>query len=63
MAQDLIKITGIKVFGFHGVFESEKKSEKKLVNWGILNSCISLKIPEKIGYTGLPVWKKALINQ
>lgn len=26
MAQDIIKITGIKTFGFHGVFENEKKS-------------------------------------
>lgn len=26
MAQDVIKITGIKTFGYHGVFENEKKS-------------------------------------
>ncbi len=26
MPQDTIKITGIKTFGYHGVFENEKKS-------------------------------------
>jgi dihydroneopterin aldolase len=31
MAQDLIKITGIKAFGFHGVFESEKKSGQEFI--------------------------------
>ena len=32
MAQDIIKITGIKTFGYHGVFENEKKTNEQIQN-------------------------------
>ena len=31
MAQDTIKITGIKTFGYHGVFENEKSSGQQFL--------------------------------
>lgn len=31
MTQDKIKITGIKTFGYHGVFENEKKSGQEFL--------------------------------
>ena len=31
MAQDTIKITGIKTFGYHGVFEHEKDSGQEFI--------------------------------
>jgi len=31
MAEDKIKITGIKTFGFHGVFENEKKTGQEFL--------------------------------
>ena len=31
MAQDTIKITGIKTFGYHGVFENEKSSGQEFL--------------------------------
>lgn len=47
MAIDKVSITGIEAFGFHGVFEHEKKKDKNLLLMLNLNT-IPLKLFKQI---------------